>query len=208
MCLPLSVLFCILVPNRRSVYDLSQPTIAPTDKRARKRSEKLKSSPYSLSLSLSLSNTMASPKVTTIPPKPPSNMYSGYGRKGKSIPFTTISDLHTLRDNFTISTWLLIGASLQCLLLALPIRPSYALIPALSLLGYRFTHWLLQCFGIIPHPYADGVIEGKLGAAYPATYSDEIDGKKKDDGGVCVIMLFARCHRYLPPCFPHLHTEP
>lgn len=135
---------------------------------------------------------MTTPKSPAIPPKPPSNIYRAYGSKAKTIPFTTTSDLHALRDNFTISTWLLIGASLQCALLALPIRPSYALIPALSLLAYRFVHWLLQCFGVIAYRYTDGIVKGKLSVAYPETYSDS---KTKGDGGVCVIMLFAQCHR-------------
>jgi hypothetical protein len=137
---------------------------------------------------------MASIKSPTIPPKPPSNIYNGYGNKASSRDFTTIADLHVLRDNFTISTWLLIGASLQCALLALPIRPSYALLPALSLLGYRFVHWLLQCFGLVKYPYADGIVKGKSAAVFPDTEVYD-GGKGKRDGGVCVIMLSAQCHR-------------
>jgi hypothetical protein len=125
--------------------------------------------------------------------KPRSSIFKGYGLKERSLLASIIADQHTLRDNFTTSTWLLIGACLQCLLLTLPIRPSYALLPALLLLGYRFVNWLLMYFGIIKHPYADGVIPGKASVAIPESY--DVDGKKKDDGGVCVIMLFARCNR-------------
>ena len=125
--------------------------------------------------------------------KPRSSILKGYGLKERSSLPSTIADQHALRDNFTTSTWLLIGACLQCLLLALPIRPSYAFFPALLLLGFRFVNWLLMYLGIIKHPYADGVIPGKASVAMPESY--DVDGKKKDDGGVCVIMLFARCNR-------------
>jgi hypothetical protein len=139
--------------------------------------------------------TSLTPDVTsTIASKPRSNILKGYGLKERNFPFSTIADQHGLRDNFRTSTWILIGASLQCLLLALPIRPSYALLPALLLLGYRFANGLLMCFGIISHPYADGVILGKASVAIPESY--DIDGTKKDDGGVCVIMLFGRCNRF------------
>ena len=135
--------------------------------------------------------------LTDTSTKPTSNILKGYGLKEHSALPSTTADYHALRDNFRTSTWLLIGASLQCLLLALPIRPSYALLPALLLLGYRFTSGLLMCFGIIKHPYMDGVIVGKTAAAMPESY--DIDGKRKDDGGLCVILLFGRCNRSIKP---------
>ena len=131
--------------------------------------------------------------TTSAPPKPQSSLVKGYRPKEHNPFLSSISDQHALRDNFKTSTWLLIGACIQCLLLALPIRPSYALLPAVLVLSYRFITGLLMCFGIIKHPYADGVIPGKSCTAMPESY--DIDGNKKDDGGVCVIMLFARCNR-------------
>jgi hypothetical protein len=148
------------------------------------------------------------PKGTadTIPRKPPSNILKGYALKEQSAFLSTISDRHIVRDNFTISTWLLLGASLQCLLLALPLRPSYAVLPALLLLGYRFINGLLMCFGTINHPYADGVIPSKTVTVYPE--SANINGERKvSDGGICVIMLFARCNQYVLEyllCYPLL----
>jgi hypothetical protein len=130
-----------------------------------------------------------------IPPKPPSNIFKGYGLKETSAFLSTKIDRHIVRDNFTISTWLLLGAFLQCLLLALPIRISHAMLPVLLLLGYRFSHGLLMCFGVIKHPYADGVTPNKTVAVYPEPA--EVNGEKRTtDQGICVIMLFARCHRY------------
>jgi hypothetical protein len=131
--------------------------------------------------------------INTAASKPRSNIIRGYGLQERSVYPNTVADLHALRDNFTISTWLLIGASLQCLLMVLPIRPSYALLPAVVILSCRLAKNLLQCFGIIRHPYADGVIPGKVAAKMPESYDKE--GNQVNDGGVCVIMLFARSNQ-------------
>jgi hypothetical protein len=130
-----------------------------------------------------------------IPPKPPSNSLKGVGIKQPAPnPLAAVGFQHQLRDNFTISTWLLLGASLQCLLIVLPIRPSYAILPALLLLGYRFSLGLLHCFGLARHRLMDDVMPGKTAAVYPESH--DVNGQKLPfDRGVCVIMLFGRCNQ-------------
>jgi hypothetical protein len=132
-----------------------------------------------------------------LPPKPPCNIVKGYGGK-KDVVFNQ-NDVALLRDNFTTSTWLLIGATLQTLLFLLPLRPSYALAPAVLLLSYRFTANLLMCFGLKRNPYMDGVTVGKRAALYPPPSPDE-KGPASEE--ICVILLAARCNQYLSPPLP------
>jgi hypothetical protein len=69
-------------------------------------------------------------------------------------------EINMLRDNFSLTTWLLMGACLQGLaLLIFPV--SRALAPALLLLGYRLVINVLQIFGVLENPYMKGVILGK-----------------------------------------------
>jgi hypothetical protein len=168
---------------------------------------------------------MPSPQPTTLksaadtfPRKPPSNILKGYALKETSPFLSTIYDRHIVRDNFTISTWLLLGASLQCLLLVLPIRPSFAVFPTLLFLGYRLITSLLMSVGILSHSYGKDVVPSKTVAIYPESMN--VNGEKvASDGGLCVIMLFARCNqsvllsRSLPSpflllyCFPPPHVH-
>lgn len=55
-----------------------------------------------------------------------------------------------------------------------------------------------MCVGIVSHPYADGMLPGKKVAVLPPAV--DVGGLKKDEdeGGICVIMLFARCHSFVP----------
>jgi hypothetical protein len=68
-----------------------------------------------------------------------------------------------LRANFAVSTWLLMGASLQSLLfLILPTR--YALTAATLILSLRFLSKCLIALGVLHNPAMDGVIPKKTTA--------------------------------------------
>src|SRR4051794_31560853 len=108
---------------------------------------------------------------------PTSKLSIGAGFRPKST--LNNLDLAMLRDNFTTSTWLLIGAVLQTSLLAFPISKLYALAPAILLLGFRFVKNLLMTFGILAHPYMKDVIIGKHAAVYPDAHGGFArDGEK------------------------------
>lgn len=143
---------------------------------------------------LALTN-MESKTVQTksdIPPKPPCNIVKGYG--GRKDKIFNQNDGALLKDNFTISTWLLIGATLQTILFSLPIRPSYALAPAVLLLTYRFLTNLLICFGLKQNPYMSGITEGKHTALYHSSSPDEHNPASAE---ICVLLLTARCNHPL-----------
>jgi hypothetical protein len=141
----------------------------------------------------------------TFPPKPVSSIYKGGFHP--TAPFglgPDINTIHTIRDGYELSTWLLVGAALQCILFLpiLNLRPSYAMLPALGMLAWRIVRGVMMCLGVIRHSYADGVISGKLAGVMPLRAA-EADGmgvkgiEDEDEGGMCVIMLFARCHSFV-----------
>jgi hypothetical protein len=76
------------------------------------------------------------------------------------------SDLSILRDNFTLTTWLLIGACLQAVVLTLCSLP-YAILPASILLAWRFFDNLLQIAGVRQNPNMANVVLGKFSIHTP-----------------------------------------
>ena len=99
-----------------------------------------------------------------------------------------------LRDNFTIPTWLLLGALVQGFLCLLPYHNIALVAPAsLALIGL-IARTLLITFGILKNPYADGVIEGRTAALY----ADETGAyEKPGDQQICVIVLAVRSNHPL-----------
>ena len=76
---------------------------------------------------------------------------------------SNLSFTQILRTNFAVSTWLLMGASLQSLLfLTLPTR--YALTAATLILSLRFLSKCLIALGVLHNPAMDGVIPKKTTA--------------------------------------------
>ncbi|KAH8692074.1 hypothetical protein BGW36DRAFT_348173 [Talaromyces proteolyticus] len=81
------------------------------------------------------------------------------------------SPIVILRDQFTISTWLLLGASVNVALsLLLPQSSIYIGGLMLSVLGFRVGLALLQTFGILHNPGMDKVVLGKVSPQIPDVY--------------------------------------
>lgn len=93
---------------------------------------------------------------------------------------------NTVRDNFSISTWMAIGATLQGLLVLFA-RPTFAIAPATLILLYRFSHTMLMHYGFIRNTQMEDVIMGKYTVQIP-----DKDGKPPSEPsgtGMAVIML-------------------
>lgn len=69
-----------------------------------------------------------------------------------------------LLNNFTISTWLLVGATLQCTL-SLMLPRNVALLPAVILLVSRLISGALVTKGFLRNSYLDGAIMGRWTAS-------------------------------------------
>ena len=98
----------------------------------------------------------------------------------------------SLRDAFSLSTWLGGAALIQCLvLMLLPLR--LAILPSFSLVAYRVTRTLLAWTGIIKDHSIDGVRFGRWTSKWPP-----LDGQKvvaPADKSVTVLVLGARFHQ-------------
>lgn len=73
--------------------------------------------------------------------------------------------INMVRDNFTISSWLLMGACLQCGLLA-AFGKFVAVIPV-AILAIRLAETLLQVAGVLKNPRMEGVIPGSTTCFFP-----------------------------------------
>jgi len=99
-----------------------------------------------------------------------------------------------LRDNFKTSTWILIGACLQSLLL-LYLPGTLGLAPAFLWLGWRIADPLLMMAGIRRNIYMDGVIPGKWAVQFPDKERN-LEGEPAEED-VCLIFLGARSNHPL-----------
>ena len=108
----------------------------------------------------------------------------------KTVTGSKVFGNQLLRDNFTIQSWLLMGAFLQGLLFLLPIRPIYAFGPVVLLGVLQLANNLALIVGLKRNEYVDGVIEGKSTAVIPGR-GGEFEGEDGFPGGrqVCFFML-------------------
>lgn len=99
------------------------------------------------------------------------------------------SIISKFRDDMRLSTWILCGAAIQCLLfIALP--QYLALLPALLTLGVRIVLGILTNEGFLPYDGAKGVVAGRSTAQIPnldGTFAVAASAKE-----VCVFIILAR----------------
>ncbi|ETN46660.1 uncharacterized protein HMPREF1541_00846 [Cyphellophora europaea CBS 101466] len=90
---------------------------------------------------------------------------------------------HHLSSNFDLSTLLLVGASLQSLLV-LALRSKYAFLPSFLILLFRITDALLITFRFKPNPYLQDAFIGRRTALLP-----DADGQITGPGKRKVVIL-------------------
>ncbi len=101
--------------------------------------------------------------------------------------------LELIHTNFSLTTSLLAGASLQSLLALLVKNKYYAFLPAILLLTARSLNAILIHFNIKPNPYLEEVLLGKSTAVIPDTKGKLrtlAEGQEK----VTVCLLGAKCN--------------
>lgn len=93
-----------------------------------------------------------------------------------------------IRDQFTIETWLCLGATLQSILFLVGGR--ITLIPALAYVLYRFSTAIAMSKGWIHNAYQDGIIVKKVSAVFP----DELGnyGSKPSNSDIVVFHIGTR----------------
>jgi len=110
--------------------------------------------------------------------------------------------LSVLRNQLSISSWLALGALLQCILFSLPgIRNYLAALPTITLLLYRITLTFLQSYNYIQNPAAEGIIPGHTTTIFPPQSSSSTanDTTTLTPGAnkICIVILGARSHHPL-----------
>ncbi|KAE8142866.1 hypothetical protein BDV38DRAFT_234171 [Aspergillus pseudotamarii] len=107
----------------------------------------------------------------------------------RNLPLISVA----IRDNLTLSTWLLLGGLFQGL--AVIVFGTYALIPTMLILLYRTTEHLLMAANITRNRYMDGVIQTKVSAQAPD--ANGIFGKEIASESIVVFHLGTRSNHPL-----------
>ncbi|CZT49613.1 uncharacterized protein RSE6_10488 [Rhynchosporium secalis] len=108
-----------------------------------------------------------------------------------------------IRAHFTISDWLLMGGLLQSIIiLLLPVRPLYSLLPTFGLAIYKVTRLFMKLGGVIENPLMDGVKIGRSSAVFPPSLVGEKGmirpvGESVGGDGMCILLLSNRCNHPL-----------
>ena len=101
---------------------------------------------------------------------------------------TSLTQTQIVRDQFTITTWICLGAVIECLCVLIVGR--LAAVPALTLLSYRVVDILAQTLGWKHNSYMDGVILKKFAAQVPD--HDGHYGNKPADSDIVVFLIGTR----------------
>lgn len=99
-----------------------------------------------------------------------------------------------LRDNFSIPTWLMLGALIQGLLCFLPYRNLALVAPVCMVLALSIGRTMLQTIGVLSNPYIENVVTERTAIVYP-----DSNGSYATPGGreLCTIMLAVRSNHPL-----------
>ncbi|KAI8941996.1 hypothetical protein NX059_000106 [Plenodomus lindquistii] len=108
----------------------------------------------------------------------------------------TLLSIATSND-YTISTWLLLGSTLQSLLVLILPR-TIALLPPLLFLTYRLTHSYLIATNHIPNPQTKGIIRGrhtwKIPSSSPTTTNTDATKHEASDSIVVLVLAASWSH--------------
>ncbi|KAJ8110024.1 hypothetical protein OPT61_g7023 [Boeremia exigua] len=92
-----------------------------------------------------------------------------------------------IRDQFSITTWLSIGAVIQATAYALlPYRNIVTILPVVLFLGYKLAYTVAVAAGILPNPRMKNVIPGHATPVFPDEKGVQ---EKAADSTVCAIIL-------------------
>ncbi|GAB7350094.1 hypothetical protein MBLNU459_g0761t1 [Dothideomycetes sp. NU459] len=98
-----------------------------------------------------------------------------------------------VRDSFSTTTWLCLGAAVQSA--AFTILGKYAVVPAVAYLLYRAIVTYAMVTGLLPNTQMDGVLKDRITAQFPD--SEGHYGSKASNSDVCVFLLGTRCNHPL-----------
>ncbi|KAJ5591625.1 uncharacterized protein N7459_001994 [Penicillium hispanicum] len=105
-----------------------------------------------------------------------------------------ISAINILKEQFSLSTWILLGAVIQgVVVLMVPLF--YAVLPAMVIISYRVVDVLLMTAGITRNRFLDGVIMGKFTGQIPNR--EGVYANQPSDENVVAFQLITRLNHPL-----------
>jgi hypothetical protein len=109
-----------------------------------------------------------------------------------------------IRNQFSITDWLLIGCCLQsAIILLTPFPLIDALAPTFLLAGWKVLKTVLITVGVMENYHMKGVRVGRATAVFPnpdGTFERKV-GESVGGEGMCIILLSSKVHQYITP-FP------
>jgi hypothetical protein len=149
-------------------------------------------------------NPKPNSEILSYLPKPLSSYAKGAGLTRRRV----LGNIkwNILRENFEISTWLAMGACLQCLLFSLPIPSTFAMGPASIFLGLKILKTFLVWQKLLPNPRARDLASGGNG---PVLLFSIPEGASTANGGkaeyselpgndeICVLLAGGYCNQYV-----------
>ncbi|KAK2808016.1 hypothetical protein FQN50_005098 [Emmonsiellopsis sp. PD_5] len=127
-----------------------------------------------------MSEKAFSPLLSAKTKRPPSQLKTAVHGSGL---------IASIRDDLTLSSWLLIGGLLQGI--AVLALGYFSLIPPVLVLSYRIGDNLLMAAGLTKNRYLEGAVMTKFGAQIPR--EDGTFGSKPADQSVVVFLIGAKC---------------
>lgn len=140
------------------------------------------------------SSTTSSPPSSTgrllLPPAAYTNLKKGQKPRSQALWNRKAGGLCVIRDQLTLSQWVLLGATLQALLvLIIPLSKRATVLPVLAIATWKILQGITAVSSYRPGRTGDHVRRAKLGAT--------MEHDVKSDGGVCLLILGARSYHPL-----------
>lgn len=125
--------------------------------------------------------------------KPFVGLFPAQEKRPHSAYFGPYSQLVLIRDNFSLTTWLCLGAAAQGVFFLVVGR--LAVFPFLAVLGYRTLIAYAMSLGWIHNIYMEGVVFRKMSAQFPDAEGNF--STKPADDQVSVLLIGTRCNHPL-----------
>jgi hypothetical protein len=144
------------------------------------------------------------PEALSYPPKPLSSYAKGAGLTRHRVHGNIKWNI--LRENFEISTWLAMGACLQCLLFSLPISRTFEMGPESIFLGLKALKTFLVWQNLLPNPRARDLATDGNGPVQLYSIPEgasTANGRKAEyfelpgNDEICVLLAGGYCNQYV-----------
>lgn len=127
----------------------------------------------------------------TLPPSATAGLKPGRKPRSQALWDKKASGLTVIRDQLTLSHWLLLGATVQALLVLFTPKTwsssYYTIMPVLAIATWKVLQAIVAVSSYRPGKEGDHVIRAKLGAT--------MEHDVKSDGGICLLILGTRSYQ-------------